>query len=84
MEKAPAKRPEVPRVVVQKLIAFSVAMIILPLTTFFLFQGLGAGPIWSGGVAALVANIVLIGYVVVAFTEDLGPVEPSLEAKKNQ
>lgn len=68
--------------VVRKLILFSVAMIVLPLTVFFVFNGMGFSSIWSGGAAALAANIVLIGYVIVAFTEDMGDKE--LKAKKDQ
>ena len=76
-------RPEVPAAVVRKLIYFSMAMISLPLVTFFTAQGLGLSSLWSGGLAALAANIVLIGYVIVAFTEDMGEMR-QLETKKNQ
>lgn len=68
---------------VRKLILFSVAMILLPLTVFFVFNGIGFSSVWSGGAAALTANVVLIGYVIVAFTEDMGDAK-SLQAKKDQ
>ena len=59
-------------------------MIIAPLATFFIVQNLFHGnAIYSGGAAALVANIVLIGYVVAAFTEDLGELKEK-DSKKTQ
>ena len=45
---------------------------------------LGGNAIVSGGIAALVANIVLIGYVIAAFTEDTSYAEPSIEEKKEK
>lgn len=46
-------------------------MIAFPLVAFFLCQYLfNNNAIVSGGIAALIANVVLIGYVVAAFTED--------------
>ncbi|KAG7666416.1 VMA21 [[Candida] subhashii] len=76
--------PDIPRSVVQKLMFFTGAMIILPIVTFFLCQYLfNNNSIVSGGVAALMANVVLIGYVVVAFMEDTRtPEEIEQESKK--
>lgn len=69
------------RTVVNKLVFFTAAMIIMPLTTFFFIQYLSSNnSILSGGLAALVANIVLIGYVVAAYVEEI----PSKEQKKEQ
>lgn len=68
----------------QKLVFFTAAMIIFPIFTFFVCQYLFSNnAIISGGVSALVANIVLIGYVVAAFTEDTSYDEPQ-ESRKNQ
>lgn len=65
------RRAELTRTVVRKLIFFTAAMIIAPVTCFFILQNVfNWGSIVSGGTAALVANIVLIGYVVAAFMED--------------
>ena len=59
---------------------FTAAMVILPVTTFFVSQGLFDSAILSGGLAALAANVVLIGYIIAAFTEDT----TLLEEKKEQ
>ncbi|EGW32786.1 uncharacterized protein SPAPADRAFT_60134 [Spathaspora passalidarum NRRL Y-27907] len=73
--------PDIPKSVIQKLVFFTGAMIILPVFTFFVCQYLfNHNSIISGGIAALIANVVLIGYVVVAFTEDTSKLEE--ESKK--
>ncbi|CDO56390.1 similar to Saccharomyces cerevisiae YGR105W VMA21 Integral membrane protein that is required for vacuolar H-ATPase (V-ATPase) function [Geotrichum candidum] len=85
MSDVPQTRPQIPASVIQKLVFFTGAMILAPLTTFFIVQYLSSGnAIVSGGIAALVANIVLIGYVIAAFTEDTSYAEPSIEEKKEK
>lgn len=74
---------EVPRSVIQKLIFFTIAMVILPLSTFFGVHNYTNNNILSGGLAAAVANIVLFGYVVAAFREDTEPLS-SEENKKEK
>lgn len=62
-------------------------MVLGPLSAFFLAQAAFEGnAIWSGGIAALVANIVLICYIVVAFTEDTGEkkTEKAEQSKKDR
>ncbi|PWN99511.1 hypothetical protein FA09DRAFT_295335 [Tilletiopsis washingtonensis] len=60
-----------------KLGLFSSAMFAAPLSAYFLsvdrlFSG---NPTYAGGLAALVANVVLVGYVIAAFLEDQGPLD---------
>ncbi|KAK3182273.1 vacuolar ATPase assembly integral membrane protein vma21 [Lecanicillium sp. MT-2017a] len=66
--------PAVPKDVIVKLLGFTFAMIVIPIGSYFLtvntiFQG---NSTWAGGVAALLANVVLLGYVIVAMNEDNG------------
>ncbi|KAK9769745.1 hypothetical protein AB5N19_07707 [Seiridium cardinale] len=64
--------PAVPADVIIKLLAFTLAMIVVPIGSYFatvntLFKG---NSTYAGALAAIMANVVLIGYVVVAYTED--------------
>lgn len=64
--------PAVPMSVVWKLMSFTFAMICLPIGTYFftaayVFKG---NATYAGGLAALMANVVLIAYVVMAFRDD--------------
>ncbi|SCV04324.1 LAME_0H17546g1_1 [Lachancea meyersii CBS 8951] len=63
---------DVPREVIQKLMFFTAAMVIIPVLSFFLVQQVTSNTLVSGGLAALAANLVLIAYVVMAFSEDSG------------
>lgn len=48
-------------------------MFLLPLLTYYIaLPRVGGSSTWAGGLAALSANVVLIGYVVAAFLEDDG------------
>ncbi|KAK7756798.1 vacuolar ATPase assembly integral membrane protein vma21 [Diatrype stigma] len=64
--------PAVPLDVILKLLAFTVAMVVVPIGSYFatvntVFKGNSS---YAGGLAALMANVVLLGYVIVAMNED--------------
>ncbi|KAK7541029.1 vacuolar ATPase assembly integral membrane protein VMA21 [Phyllosticta citribraziliensis] len=64
--------PAVPASVIIKLLGFTLAMIALPIGSYFLTVNtiFGGNSTLAGGLAAVMANVVLIAYVVVAFKED--------------
>lgn len=64
--------PAVPATVIYKLLAFTLAMFAGPILTYFLslktiFRG---NSTFAGATAAIMANVVLISYVVMAFQDD--------------
>ncbi|KAB8302042.1 hypothetical protein EYC80_005494 [Monilinia laxa] len=64
--------PAVPAHVIFKLLGFTLAMIVIPIGSYFLtlnsiFQG---NSTFAGATAAIMANVVLVGYVIVAMKED--------------
>ncbi|KAG6040380.1 hypothetical protein E4U41_000701 [Claviceps citrina] len=81
--------PAVPKHVIFKLLGFTFAMIVVPIGSYFLtvhsvFKGNAS---LAGGLAALLANVVLISYVIVAMKEDESgrkgsPAKP--DSKKDQ
>ncbi|KAJ4992044.1 vacuolar ATPase assembly integral membrane protein vma21 [Stagonosporopsis vannaccii] len=58
--------------VIVKLMSFTFAMITLPIGTYFFSNAyvFNGNATYAGGLAALMANVVLIGYVVMAFMDD--------------
>ncbi|KAI1161378.1 hypothetical protein F5B18DRAFT_628343 [Nemania serpens] len=75
--------PAVPMDVIIKLLAFTLAMVVIPIGSYFLtirtiFRG---NSTYAGALAAILANVVLIGYVVVAMNEDQSD---QLEAEKKK
>ncbi|POS71972.1 hypothetical protein DHEL01_v209635 [Diaporthe helianthi] len=64
--------PAVPTDVIVKLLAFTFAMIVVPIGSYFVtvntvFKG---NSTFAGATAAIMANVVLIAYVIVAMRED--------------
>ncbi|CCD42348.1 similar to vacuolar ATPase assembly integral membrane protein VMA21 [Botrytis cinerea T4] len=64
--------PAVPAHVIFKLLGFTLAMIVVPIGSYFLtlnyvYRG---NSTFAGATAAIMANVVLIGYVIVAMKED--------------
>lgn len=64
--------PAVPSSVIFKLLGFTFAMITMPIGAYFLtLNSLYRGnSTFAGATAAIIANVVLIAYVVVAMKED--------------
>ncbi|KAF2764768.1 hypothetical protein EJ03DRAFT_281423 [Teratosphaeria nubilosa] len=79
--------PAVPSSVIAKLLGFTFAMITFPIGSYFLavntiFNG---NATYAGGLAAIVANVVLIGYCIVAFQDDKSEREANeAERKKSR
>lgn len=64
--------PAVPLHVIMKLLGFTLAMVVVPIGSYFmtlntLFNG---NSTYSGATAAFMANVVLVGYIIVAMKED--------------
>ncbi|KAL2144147.1 hypothetical protein VTI28DRAFT_9522 [Corynascus sepedonium] len=64
--------PAVPTSVIMKLLAFTLGMIVIPIGSYYvtvdtLFKG---NSTYAGALAAIMANVVLIGYIFAAMAED--------------
>ncbi|KAI0547466.1 hypothetical protein F4679DRAFT_365200 [Xylaria curta] len=75
--------PAVPMDVIIKLLAFTLAMIVIPIGSYFVTINtiFGGNSTYAGALAAILANVVLVGYVVVAMNEDQSD---QLEAEKKK
>ncbi|KAL2112501.1 hypothetical protein VUR80DRAFT_7354 [Thermomyces stellatus] len=64
--------PEIPTPVLINFLVFTLAMLVLPLGSYFLSLNslFGGNTVWSAATAALVANLVLAAFVVQALRED--------------
>jgi hypothetical protein len=81
-----ASQGRVPPHVIAKLIFFAFALAFLPIASYFvsvdrIFSG---NATYAGALAGVVANVVLIGYVIVAFMEEdvEAEAEKKVETKK--
>ncbi|RMY42381.1 hypothetical protein D0864_16112 [Hortaea werneckii] len=84
--------PAVPGSVIAKLLGFTFAMVTLPLGSYFaslsvppqrsLTRTFTGNSTYAGALAALMANVVLIGYVIVAFQDDQSEREADEAEKK--
>ncbi|KAI1648075.1 uncharacterized protein F4817DRAFT_335907 [Daldinia loculata] len=82
-EQSSSTAPAVPIGVIIKLLAFTFAMVVIPIGSYFLtvntiFKG---NSTYAGALAAIMANVVLVGYVIVAMNEDQSE---QLAAKKKE
>jgi len=68
-----------------KLMFFSLALGIVPISTYFFTQTyvFNENSVWAALAAVVAANIILISYVIVAIREESAPEKP-LENKKTQ
>ncbi|KFX95622.1 hypothetical protein O988_05715 [Pseudogymnoascus sp. VKM F-3808] len=64
--------PAVPMHVIVKLLAFTFAMVVVPIGSYFLTLDLvfSGNSTFAGATAAIMANVVLVGYIIVAMRED--------------
>ncbi|KAI1626856.1 VMA21-like domain-containing protein [Exophiala viscosa] len=79
--------PAVPAHVIYKLLGFTFAMIVLPIGSYFMTVNLvfRGSSTWAGAFAAIMANVVLIGYIIVAMKEDQSErLEAEQQSKKAQ
>ncbi|ORY66196.1 vacuolar ATPase assembly integral membrane protein VMA21 [Pseudomassariella vexata] len=76
--------PAVPTDVILKLLAFTLAMVVVPLGSYYASVNtlFGGNSTYAGAMAAIMANVVLIGYVIVAYNEDQSD-RLELEAKED-
>ncbi|APA06443.1 hypothetical protein SS1G_12882 [Sclerotinia sclerotiorum 1980 UF-70] len=78
--------PAVPAHIIYKLLGFTLAMIIIPISSYFLtlnsiFRG---NSTFAGATAAIMANVVLVGYVIVAMKEDQSEALEAAAAKETK
>ncbi|KAK2073018.1 hypothetical protein P8C59_007332 [Phyllachora maydis] len=80
--------PAVPTAVIVKLLGFTLAMVVVPIGSYFLTVDMvfGGNSTLAGALAAVMANVVLVAYVVTAMREDQSERngEKSQEGKKDR
>ncbi|RAL02923.1 vacuolar ATPase assembly integral membrane protein VMA21 [Aspergillus ibericus CBS 121593] len=73
--------PAVPTNVIMKLLGFSVAMVVVPIGSYFVMVDFGASATVGGIVAAVMANVVLVAYIYVAWKDDQAEREADAKQK---
>ncbi|EEP82783.1 predicted protein [Uncinocarpus reesii 1704] len=78
--------PGYPQQVLTKLIAYAVAVVVLPISAYFysvnnLFDG---DTTYAGAMAAITANLVLFSYIVLALREDKGDRQKLQQAEEEK
>ncbi|RQM07006.1 hypothetical protein DH86_00000156 [Scytalidium sp. 3C] len=78
--------PAVPAHVIFKLLGFTLAMIVAPIGTYFLTLNnvYGGNSTFAGATAAIMANVVLVGYIIVAMKEDQEENKEAAEKEKKK
>ncbi|PWY92751.1 hypothetical protein BO70DRAFT_357893 [Aspergillus heteromorphus CBS 117.55] len=77
--------PAVPTNVIMKLAFFSVAMIFVPIGMYFVTVNVGGTSATVGGiVAAIMANVVLVAYIFVAWKDDQAEREAEQKQKEKK
>ncbi|KFY05937.1 hypothetical protein V491_08942 [Pseudogymnoascus sp. VKM F-3775] len=76
--------PAVPMHVIVKLLAFTFAMIVVPIGSYFVTLDLvfSGNSTFAGATAAIMANVVLVGYIIVAMREDQSEAIEAAEREK--
>ncbi|KAK9463212.1 vacuolar atpase assembly integral membrane protein vma21 [Lipomyces oligophaga] len=80
-----APNMSVPKGVMSALIVFTVAMVVAPLSSFYIaLNVLNFSRLWAGLSSALIANVVVLGYVLFAWNEDSSAFKDGEETKKSK
>jgi vacuolar ATPase assembly integral membrane protein VMA21 len=56
--------------VLRKFIIFTILMIVVPMAAFYLMDYYSGNLTWAGIVSAISANLVLISFIIMAFSEE--------------
>lgn len=78
--------PAVPAHVIYKLLGFTLAMVVGPIGSYFVTLNtiFGGNSTYAGATAAIMANVVLVGYVIVAMREDQTEAIEAAEKERKQ
>ncbi|EAW21701.1 vacuolar ATPase assembly integral membrane protein VMA21 [Aspergillus fischeri NRRL 181] len=76
--------PAVPADVIYKLLGFTAAMVVGPIGMYFITVNSGASSTVAGITAAITANLVLFGYIYVAWLDDREEREAASKKKEKK